>query len=249
MPNRIIKESICTSENVDSLKPEEEVFFYRLITACDDYGCLDGRPQIIRAKCFPLRVDKVKDKDIAKWLSAVSAAGLVTVYIAEGKPYLMLTTWDKHQQVRAKKRKFPELDANCTILKSSEITCKQLQANVPVIQSNPIQSESYTESNPPDGYTPEFETFWKEYPRKNDKKAAYDKWKARLKEKVTPEQIIHATKNYLAECHAEKREQQFIKMPKTFLGSKENVYEYLNKEPTEGEQNDRDFTHAYTKDL
>ena len=42
MPNRIIKESICTSCEIDSLTPEQEVFFYRLIVNCDDYGRMDA---------------------------------------------------------------------------------------------------------------------------------------------------------------------------------------------------------------
>ena len=36
MPNRIIRESICTSDSVDKLSWFEEVLFYRLIVNCDD---------------------------------------------------------------------------------------------------------------------------------------------------------------------------------------------------------------------
>ena len=43
MPNRIIKESICRSEEIDSLSWFEEVLFYRLIVTCDDFGRYDGR--------------------------------------------------------------------------------------------------------------------------------------------------------------------------------------------------------------
>lgn len=38
MPNRILKESITTSETLDSLSAEEERLFYRLLVICDDYG-------------------------------------------------------------------------------------------------------------------------------------------------------------------------------------------------------------------
>ena len=31
MPNRIIKESICTSDNIEALTDFQETFFYRLI--------------------------------------------------------------------------------------------------------------------------------------------------------------------------------------------------------------------------
>ena len=53
MPNRILKESICRSEEIDSLSWFEEVLFYRLIVICDDFGRYDGRAKIIKGSCFP----------------------------------------------------------------------------------------------------------------------------------------------------------------------------------------------------
>ena len=55
MPNRILKESICTSDTIDQLSWFEEVFFYRLIVNCDDYGRMDARPAILKARLFPLK--------------------------------------------------------------------------------------------------------------------------------------------------------------------------------------------------
>lgn len=62
MPNRIIKESICRSEEIDSLSWFEEVLFYRLIVTCDDFGRYDGRAKIIKGSCFPLK--DITEKDI-----------------------------------------------------------------------------------------------------------------------------------------------------------------------------------------
>jgi uncharacterized phage protein (TIGR02220 family) len=148
VPNRIIKESICTSDNIENLKLEEEVFFYRLLVNCDDYGRMDARPQILRAKCFPLRTDKVKPSDISKWLNALARENLIIMYRVDGGEYLQMVTWDRHQQIRAKRSKFPEFDGDKDSLISDDINCNQMIAYVPVIQSNPIQSES--ESNTKD---------------------------------------------------------------------------------------------------
>lgn len=137
MPNRIIKESICTSEEIENLTPEQEVFFYRLMVNVDDYGLLDARPKILASKCFPLK--SVDTKKIEAWLQALSDNSLIQRYEVEGLPYLAITKWAAHQQIRAKRPKYPSPDSG------SAITCNQVQANVPVIQSNPIQSES--ESN------------------------------------------------------------------------------------------------------
>lgn len=134
MPNRIIKESICRSEEIDSLSWFEEVLFYRLIVSCDDYGRYDGRVAIIKGSCFPLK--NVTAKDIEKALNKLSAVGLVRVYEAQGRPYLQLVTWEQHQNVRAKKSKYPSFDETCIQMYSDESKSSR----------NPIQSESKTES-------------------------------------------------------------------------------------------------------
>ncbi len=69
-------------------------------------------------------------------------------------------------------------------------------------------------------YTPEFEIFWKEYPKtKHQSKInTFRCWKTRLKEGHTPEAIIAGAKNYAIWCKKERREEQYIKAPETFLG-------------------------------
>lgn len=134
MPNRIIKETICTSEEIDGLTDAQEVLFYRLMVNCDDFGLFDGRPKIIASKCYPLK--SIAINDIQAMLGALQSVGLVSVYEVEGLPYVAITSWAKHQQIRAKRAKYPMPE------RGNEITCNQLIANVHVNQSNPIQSES-----------------------------------------------------------------------------------------------------------
>ena len=145
MPNRIIKESICTSDSLDGLTWFEEVLFYRLIVNCDDYGCFDGRFAVIKNRLFPLK-ENLTTKTVSDGINKLASAGLVCLYEHDGKPYLYLPTWKDHQNVRAKKRKYPDPESGCKQVNTSEIICNQMYANVPVIQSNPIQSESLSES-------------------------------------------------------------------------------------------------------
>lgn len=135
MPNRILKEGICRSEEIDSLSWLEEVLFYRLIVNCDDYGRFDARIKIIKNICFPLK--DITEKDIEKALIKLSAVGLVRVYEAQGRPTLQLVTWEKHQSIRAKKSKYPAYDENCM----------QMYSDGCISSRNPIQSESKSESN------------------------------------------------------------------------------------------------------
>lgn len=150
VPNRIIKESICTSDSVDMLSWFEEVVFYRLIVNCDDYGRMDARLPILTSRLFPLK--SVTEKDIKNALNKLSAVGIVCLYTVNGKPFLQFVTWGDHQNIRNKKSKFPAPEDGCvfkeydSLMKTSDNNCNQLTSNVPVIQSNPNQSESEYET-------------------------------------------------------------------------------------------------------
>lgn len=138
MPNRIIKESICTSDSIARLSWFEEVLFYRLIVNCDDFGRFDGRPAIIKNRLFPLK-ESLTTKAVSEAVNTLVTAGMVALYEFEGKPYLYLPSWNDHQNVRAKRSKFPE---PCGNVNASASICKQMNTNAPVIQS---ESESISE--------------------------------------------------------------------------------------------------------
>jgi hypothetical protein len=79
-----------------------------------------------------------------------------------------------------------------------------------------------------DEYTPEFETFWSNYPkdRRIDKLAAFAKWKARLKQGVNPEDLIFAARAYGYQIVADQTAAKYIMHPETFLGDKERWVKY-----------------------
>lgn len=131
MPNRILKESICTSDSIDQLSWFEEAFWYRLIVNCDDYGRMDARLAILKARLFPLKQD-ITGSDISAALDALAKAGMVMVYESGRKPYVQLLAWERHQQIRAKKSKYPAPDG----------VCQQAMADDSGCYRNPIQSES-----------------------------------------------------------------------------------------------------------
>lgn len=146
MPNRIIKETICTSDNLDRLTAFQETVFYRLIVNCDDYGRMDARARILASKLFPLKDIRAAQIDDA--LRALTSAELVTLYEVDGKPFLQMNTWDKHQQIRAKRSKYPApehgviaSDINCNHMISNDINCNHMIADDCICSRNPIQSE------------------------------------------------------------------------------------------------------------
>lgn len=106
MPNRILKESICTSPNIERLTWFEEVVFYRLIVQCDDYGRFDARPPLVRARLFPLLED-LDTEDVAAAMTMLEMVGLLERYEVNGQEYLQLVAWDKHQHIRNPREKYP----------------------------------------------------------------------------------------------------------------------------------------------
>lgn len=136
MPDRIIRESICTSDTLNQLSDFEERFWNRLIVNCDDYGRFDARPAILKGRLFPL-LDGKTNKDMTNALSRLASVGLVELYEVDGKPFLRVVTWDKYQRIRAKRSKFPE----------PPDTCCQMTASVGKCPRNPIQSESNPNPN------------------------------------------------------------------------------------------------------
>ena len=168
MPNRIIRESIRESYSIDALTPQAEVLFYRLITYADDFGYFKCDPRLVNKALFPLK--EYTTDMISGWLDEIAENEMILFYAgSDGKPYGFFINWSEYQKIRNNKPKYPAPESNCEQMKSidtlmnsiknkrlqlntnenncgqlnsNENNCTQMKANVPVIQSNPIQSES-----------------------------------------------------------------------------------------------------------
>ena len=134
MPNRIIKETIRTSKSVNRMTDFQFRLWTYLITYVDDFGRGSADPEIIKGFVFPKR-SSVTEKTIEKTLQELATMGSLILYKVDGDAYLCFPNWETHQTVRNKKSKFPAPeDGDCEQVESN---CKQLNANVSVIQSNP----------------------------------------------------------------------------------------------------------------
>lgn len=130
MPNRILKESICTSETLKDLSWFEEVVWMHLIVCCDDYGRFDGRAAILKSRLFPLKAN-LTEKQIMLAIDKLASKGLVAMYTYDDRPYLYIPSWDKHQTVRSKTSKYPD-PTSCKQMNADASKCKQTQADAPV---------------------------------------------------------------------------------------------------------------------
>ena len=243
MPDRIIKESSCTSDTLASLTDFEERFWWRLTVNCDDFGRCDARPAILKSKLFPL-MDKTH-KDISKALNRLASVGLVKVYEVDGRPFLQVVKWDKHQRIRAKRSKFPSPDDACEHLMANDSKCPR----------NPIQSESNPNPNARantharadsfinDPVTTEgalsdgslFTSFWNAYPEnaRSDREGAWEAWKMLNPTSDMAEKIMGFLDHWKASKRWTDDGGTFIPAPKNFLNPDKS---YLRTIPVPAKQ-------------
>lgn len=107
MANRLLKDGICTSDAINMLSSGSEVLFYRLFVVADDYGRMDGRVQIIKSQCFPLK--DLSHDQIIEWLRELCNANLIEFYSVDGKSFFYIKKWEQRQR---NKEKYPSPDLN-----------------------------------------------------------------------------------------------------------------------------------------
>lgn len=146
MPNRILKDSIRTSDSINELNWFEEVLFYRLIVSCDDYGRFDGRPAIVKNLLFPLK-ETLTVKAVTGAINKLATVGLVSLYVFEGKQYLQLPTWNHHQTARAKQSKYPAPPEGSGNVQAHENICMQTISDDKQSQTDDRKCARYSNSN------------------------------------------------------------------------------------------------------
>ena len=98
-------------------------------------------------------------------------------------------------------------------------------------------------------YTPEFEEFWSIYPRKKEKPKAFKCWNTRLKEGETEILITLCAKNYAAEVKVKGTEEQYIKLPATFLGPNKPYEDYKQSRTSPPKINSFDYQVALQRHI
>lgn len=200
MPNRIVKESIWSSENLAKASLLAQGFFLRLLPLPDDHGCFDARTAILRARLFPLNYSDVTEKQIEKWIQELIAVDCIRVWLDSGIRYGYVPTWSKHQQVRSlHHRKTPvppeELVTKTHTENKDDSNCKQVIA-AESLNPNPNPIQTCVRQGG-------FDRFWEAYPKKVGKQAAHKAW-SKLAPSVELEETI------LSAIGRQKRHSQWL---------------------------------------
>lgn len=137
MANRVLRSGILDSDRINKLTWAGEVFYRRLMSVVDDFGRYDARPQVLRADLYKLKLDKVSESDVEKWMGECSEAGLVRFYDVERKSYLVML--DFNQTIRIKKAKYPDPP-------EEKKSAPQMQADAPQTSSTCVSGSKPNQS-------------------------------------------------------------------------------------------------------
>jgi len=107
------------------------------------------------------------------------------------------------------------------------------------MQCDAIKEKKSKVNNNNNIYTPEFEQFYAEYPRPEDKRRSFNNWKTQLKH-YTVEQLMAACRNYKkAKAGTDK---QYLKSSANFLGRERPFEDYINYTPLQEQSKLQDAT-------
>jgi hypothetical protein len=219
--------------------------FIGLWTQADREGRFEWRP--LRLKTNVLPWDSV---DFAAVLDALAAAGFVVKYAAGEKIVGAIPSWHKHQRPHSNESPSPwpppltpTDGGNASSVGASPSSNGASPEHLggkgfakDSLRKDSLIEDSLRKDSPvcaPESDPADFESFWKAYPRKAEKRKAHKAWQARRKEGVSANAMLRAAKHYAAACAARRTESRFVKHPATFVGPDRPFEDWLN--PPAGE--------------
>lgn len=214
MPNRVIKESICYSDDLDQLTAFEETVFYRLIVRVDDNGRIDARPGFLRSMLFATK-QGVTERNIKEAVAHMASVGLVRLYEVDGKPFLMFPKWHLHQRIQ-------NLQRRSTLPRRKKSPAHPFRRKLRP-SCGELRPESNPNPNPESKYilpkmgNNEFDRFWQAYPRKVAKKDALKAWSALKVDEALADAIVKGVKEWTKTQQWRQNAGQYVPYPATFL--------------------------------
>jgi hypothetical protein len=219
---RSIRPEFWSSEDVAAMSWDTRLVFIGLWSYVDDNGVGRDLERLITTALFPLDGDLPESsRRVTGALRHLSDHGQITRYVVDGKAYLHISSWSKHQRIeKASLGRYPLPTCdNVEFPEPSPTTTGALPD-----PSTPGEGEKgrrgEVNTSAPDKptrhvYPDDFLLFWEQYPKKVSKDSALKQWKLALK-RATAEDIILGAKRYRENP---TRSQQFTKDPDGWLSA------------------------------
>ena len=239
---RNIKPGFFENEELVELPFSTRLLFIGLWTIADRAGRLEDRPKRVKMALFP-----ADNLDVNDALSQLQASGFILRYEVDGRRYIQILAFDKHQNPHRDEKPSsipaPQEHSASTVQAPCKDDANPADSPIP---DSPIPDSPIPDSPIPDSPIPEtlvsdsktsraarsveqdseefFEDAWKAYPARPgaSKADALKAWRKRVKDGADPLAILAGVKRYAAYCKASETEPQYIKQPATFFGPGEH---------------------------
>ena len=172
---RNIKPAFFQNEELADLETIDRLAFIALWTVCDFKGCLEYRPKRLKVQLLPY-----DDCDIEQIILNLEKSDFIRIYSVEGQDYIKIINFEKHQNPHKNEKEagsaIPDYHDKFRIKSDFIGTARADSLNLIPDSLNPI-TDSIEKIVVKEKWEEDFEIFWKEYPRKEEKKVARDIWK------------------------------------------------------------------------
>lgn len=192
---RSIRPEFWSSEDIASLTWEHRLIYIGLWSYVDDNGVGRDNAKLIAADLFPLE-DSPPVKRIHGALSEYSRRKMITRYEVDGKQYLHVSNFHRHQKInRPSEGRYPPPTRGDAVI-HDELTEDSVstQARRPLGEGEKGRSNTSSSADA-DAL---FDEFWSAYPRKVSKKNARTRWDKLIHSGVDPQTIITGAFAYAA---------------------------------------------------
>jgi len=100
MPNRYIRESINTSPNFSRIPVASQQYLVHTIVLCDDFGCFESTPEVVKGKCYALMFDVTID-DVKQWQADFEKQEMIFTWQVNGRQFSVYRTFPGHNTIRS----------------------------------------------------------------------------------------------------------------------------------------------------
>jgi len=141
---RMISKSISISERVNSMSLFARLLFTWMIPHTDDFGRMTGSPMKVKALVVPM-ADETKE-DVERALTEMVEQDLIDWYVVDGKKYIQIKNFDKHQTGLNKrtKSKYPDPKDGTPVIGSGNF--REVPGNSEKVPEIPLE-QNRTEQN------------------------------------------------------------------------------------------------------
>lgn len=217
--SRNIKPGFFRNADLAEMSFETRLLFIGLWTIADRAGRLEDRPKQIKMEIFP-----ADNLDCDKLLDALASVGMVARYQVEGKRYIQVTNFSKHQNPHRDEKQSTIPAPGMHDAGTVQSPCKDDESNVGIqlipdslllipekIPCSPSESEPADDG---------FATFWQLYPKKKAKYQALKAWKSLKLSKVERTELMAALEKQNASVDWLKDGGKFVPYPTTWLNGR-----------------------------